>query len=400
LASYRNHAQRKRVTPITAGNFGEKILTVSEKSSGFSWLAAVIALIVFAAILVILAAIASAIPSNQWWIRAWDFPRLAVLCSGVLVFLALCFVRFRWRWALGSGLLAALAYQAGHIWPYTILANVEARSIDVTDAERQSHCFVALSLNVLQDNRDYDRTLALIERENPDILVLMETDTAWIEAMEPVLAGFPHRFEAPLSNKYGLVFASRLAVIEGRLANLAEQATPSFHGVLQTRAGKPFRLSALHPRPPHPGQDTEERDAEIAIAAMMTRDSGMPTFTLGDFNDVGWSETSQLFRRTGRYVDPRVGRGFYATFPASLPVFRWPIDHVFFTEEFGLYSLSVGDAVGSDHLPVRAEVCLVPEESQGLNNPERAEADDEGDLNEVMQAYREDQVEERATGEE
>lgn len=376
------------------------MLTDSSKGSAISWRIPTISLIVIAAIFVLIVTIASAIPSNQWWIRAWDFPRLAVLTLGALAFLAICFVRFPWRWPLGTVLFVALAYHAGHIWPYTVLAKVEAQTINISDAEREAHCFLTLSLNVLQDNRDYGRTLELIERENPDILVLMETDSAWIEAMEPALARFPYRFEAPLSNKYGLVFASRLPVIEGRLANLTEPGTPSFHGTLRTPAGKSFRVSALHPRPPHPGQDTEERDAEIAIAAMMTRDSGMPTFTVGDFNDVGWSETSQLFRRIGRYVDPRVGRGFYATFPASLPAFRWPLDHVFFTEEFGLYSLSVGDAVGSDHLPVRAEVCLVPEESQGLNNPERAEADDEGDLNEVMQAYREDQVEERITGEE
>lgn len=353
-----------------------------------------------AALFIILATLAGAVPSNQWWVRIWDFPRLALFTAGIPAFLAICFSHYRWRWPLAATLLAALAYQAGHIWPYTVLASVEARTIDVTDDEREAHCFLTLSLNVLQDNRDYSRTLALIERENPDILVLMETDTAWIEAMEPALARFPHRFEVPLSNRYGLVFASRLPVSEGRMVNLTEPGTPSFHGTLRTPAGIPFRLSALHPRPPHPGQDTEERDAEIAIAAMMTRDSGMPTFTVGDFNDVGWSETSQLFRRIGRYVDPRVGRGFYATFPASLPAFRWPLDHVFFTEEFGLYSLSTGEAVGSDHLPVRAETCLVPEGSRPLNTPERAEADDEGDLDEVMQAYREDEVEERITGEE
>lgn len=370
-------------------------LTVSGKSINFSWRIAAAALIAVAALFIILATIASAVPSNHWWIRIWDFPRLALLTAGMLVFLAVCFIRYRWRWPLAATLLAALAYHAGHIWPYTVLASVEAQTIDVTDDEREAHCFLTLSLNVLQDNRDYDRTLALIARENPDILVLMETDAAWVEAMEPALVRFLHRFEAPLSNKYGLVFASRLPVSEGRMVNLTEPATPSFHGIVQTRAGRAFRLSALHPRPPHPGQDTEERDAEIAIAAMMTRDSGMPTFTVGDFNDVGWSETSQLFRRVGRYVDPRIGRGFYATFPASLPAFRWPLDHVFFTEEFGLYSLSTGDAVGSDHLPVRAEICLLPEESRPLNTPERAEADDEGDLDDVMQAYREDQVEER-----
>lgn len=373
-------------------------MTASGQDGNFPWRKIGIWALIAIADLVILVTIASAIPSNQWWIRAWDFPRLAVLTIGGLTLLAMLFLHFRFRWPIAALLAAALAYQAGHIFPYTMLASVEAEKIDIAGAEREAHCFTTLSLNVLQNNREFGRTLDLIRREQPDLLLLMETDTAWLEAMEPVLADFPHRFEAPLPNTYGMIFASRLPVTSGAMVNLTEPGTPSFHGELRTRAGVAFRVAALHPRPPHPGQDTEERDAEIAIAAMMTRDSGMPTFTVGDFNDVGWSETSQLFRRVGRYVDPRVGRGFYATFPASLPAFRWPLDHVFFTEEFGLYSLSTGDAVGSDHLPVRAEVCLVPGEGDRLNTPERAEADDAGDLKEVMQAYREDQVMERATG--
>lgn len=379
-------------------------MAISKPNSTRFWHIVATVLTGLVALAIILATTASAIPSNQWWMRVWDFPRLAVLVAAVPVMVAIYFIRFPWRfpgrWTLGAGLLAAMVYQIGHIWPYTILASVEAETIDIAGADREAHCFSTLSLNVLQDNRDFGRTLALVERENPDILLLMETDPAWLEAMAPALAQYTHRFEAPLTNKYGLVLATRLRVVEGRLTNLTEPGTPSFHGILQTRAGTNFRLSALHPRPPHPGQDTEERDAEIAIAAMMTRESGLPTFTVGDFNDVGWSESSQLFRRVGRYVDPRIGRGFYATFPASLPALRWPLDHVFFTEEFGLFSLSTGEAVGSDHLPVRAEVCLVPGESRELNSPERAQSDDGGDLEEVMQAYREDQVEERTTGEE
>ncbi len=359
-----------------------------------SWSTAVLAGVV------ILLTIASAVPSNQWWIRLWDFPRLIIFTAGLLLLLALFTLRFRGRGPLAIVLFAALAYQAGHIYPYTIFSPVEAEQIEIAGTERRAHCFTILSLNVLQDNRDFARTRALIERVDPDILLLMEADQRWLDAVESQLAGYPYRLEAPLSNTYGMIFATRLPMTGGRLLNLAEIRTPSAHAVLRTRSGRPFRLAALHPRPPHPGQDTEERDAEIAIAAMMIRESGLPALTLGDFNDVGWSETSQLFRRLGRYIDPRIGRGFYATFPASLPAFRWPLDHIFFTEDFGLVSLQTGDPIGSDHLPVRAEICLVPEVGQTLNAPSETEEDDAEDVAEVIEAYREDQLVERRTGEE
>lgn len=352
------------------------------------------------AVLVILLTIASGVDSNQWWVRLWDFPRLIILTVGAILLLALLALPFRGRRSLAALLTLALFYQIWHIYPYTFLAPVEAERLEISGAEREAHCFTILSLNVLQDNRDFARTRELIEQSNADLLLLMETDSGWRDALATQLSRYPHRLEAPLPNTYGMIFASRLPMEGGRILNLAEKATPSAHAVLRTRSGQPFRLAALHPRPPTPGQDTEERDAELAIAAMMIRATGLPSVTIGDFNDVGWSDTSMLFRRIGEYVDPRVGRGFYATFPASWPAFRWPLDHLFFTEQFAMRDLSTGRNVGSDHLPVHAEICLVPGTGEALNEPEAASSEDFGDYSETLANYREDQVVERQTGEE
>ena len=39
----------------------------------------------------------------------------------------------------------------------------------------KENCISAFSFNVLQTNRDYDRTIKLIDREDPDIVLLLET---------------------------------------------------------------------------------------------------------------------------------------------------------------------------------------------------------------------------------
>jgi hypothetical protein len=46
---------------------------------------------------------------------------------------------------------------------------------------------VLLTLNVLQTNREYQRTSDLIRRINPDILLLMKFDQAWADAMAPIM---------------------------------------------------------------------------------------------------------------------------------------------------------------------------------------------------------------------
>ncbi len=334
----------------------------------------------------------SNIQSSLWWIRLWDFPRLIILTASAAILIGLIFVPAPGRWVAILGLAAAMAYQAWHIFPYTPLVPVEAETLADGGDPDDARCVSLLSLNVLQDNRDYRRTLDLIAETQPELLLLMETDQAWLEAMEPALSQYRHRFEAPLSNKYGMIFATMLPVESGHILNLADEGTPSVHAILRNRAGQRFRVAALHPRPPLPGSDTDARDAELVMAAHFVRRSNLPAIVLGDFNDVGWSHTSRLARRVGEYVDPRIGRGFFATFPASWPAFRWPLDHLFFTEEFALGAMEVGRNVGSDHLPVLATICLSPIEGEALNQPEQADREDIEESQEIVAEYRESEI--------
>ena len=95
------------------------------------------------------------------------------------------------------------------LWPYTVLA---APQVPLPDEVDGMSCASVLSFNVLQDNARHADTAALIERVDPDILLLMETDRRWVEALAPQLAGYGYRLERPLDNTYGMVFATRLEV--------------------------------------------------------------------------------------------------------------------------------------------------------------------------------------------
>lgn len=322
----------------------------------------------------------SIIESNEWWIRIWDFPRAQILAALLIVAgLALWRDKVLGRWVALACALAG-GWQAYRIYPYTPLARQEIAFADAAGIA-DDRCFGVLSLNVLQSNRDYARTARLIDRVEPDILVLMETDQRWADALADQLERFPHRLSRPLDNTYGIIFATTLDMDDGRIETIAREDTPSAHARLV--AGDPFRLIALHPRPPVPGQDTDARDAEIAIAAQRVAREQLPVLAIGDFNDVAWSHTSQLFKRIGGYLDPRVGRGTFATFPASAPLLGWPLDHLFVTPEFEVHSLEVLDSVGSDHLPVHAQLCLKGPAADNPS-PEPVSAEDRRDVREIM----------------
>ena len=300
----------------------------------------------------------SLVHSNIWWIQALGFPRVATLLLIGFVALAAIAMRGRWRLALFAMLIVAASLQFWRIYPYTRFAPVEVVKARSLSGTRDPSCFTVLGLNVFQHNRDYAATRALIDREQPDILLLMETDRRWVDALAPTLSHYPARLLRPIGNTYGLVFATLLPVVSVRTENITDRDTPTVYARLATRGGQPFAYVGLHPRPPVPGQDTTLRDRKIEHAALRLSGGHLPGMAMGDFNDVAWSRTTRLFKQVGGFLDPRIGRGSYPTFPASVAPIGWPLDQLFVSPGFTFRSLRVLENVGSDHRPLAAELCL------------------------------------------
>ena len=186
-----------------------------------------------------------------------------------------------------------------------------------------------------------------------------------------------------------MVFATRLEATEARFVRLTEDETPTIFAELRTRGGATFHFVGLHPQPPVPGVDTEERDAQILYAARFARGTDRPLVAMGDFNDAAWSDTAQRFKRYGRYLDPRVGRGLYASFHANNLLIRFAIDQLYVTEELAIAGFGLGPHVGSDHFPVIARVRIDAESAARLNRPTRPLDQPElADLDRRVEAYR------------
>jgi len=196
-----------------------------------------------------------------------------------------------------------------------------------------------------------------------------------------------NRVSASMLVKIAAKLETTVAALVGEDGSAPVEAI--IYAQLATPGGTRFRVIGLHPRPPAPGQDTDARDAEIAIAARHAAEAPQPTLSIGDFNDVAWSHTSQMFKRIGGYLDPRVGRGRYPTFPAGWPMLRWPLDHVFLSPEFVVISMRVLRNVGSDHLPVSVRLCLAPHVAPVVNEePVPADAEDFAETREIIEDYK------------
>ena len=216
-----------------------------------------------------------------------------------------------------SVLAGCFTFQMLKIYKYTPLFTVEANSSTIVE---DSNTLKLFSANVLQKNKDYQIVLNQISEKNPDVVLLMETDQSWKNAIHTHLADkYPYQLLKPLDNTYGMLFYSQLPISNKKIRFLVDEEIPSMEAVITLPGGAQFQLYAIHPTPPMPQHSpmSSDRDTEMMQTAFTITDREIPVIVVGDFNDVPWSRTTSLFRKVSRLLDPRIGRGFINTFNAK-----------------------------------------------------------------------------------
>jgi endonuclease/exonuclease/phosphatase (EEP) superfamily protein YafD len=250
-----------------------------------------------------------------------------------------------------------LLYLFYQIYPYTGLAAKQMKAVQSGGA---GSAFKLMICNVYQDNRDVKRCLKCITDCNPDVILLVETDTQWKSGLKPLDKNYPYQVSKPLDNTYGMLLFSKLELIDPQIKFLIEKGIPSIHTRIKLSSGEVFYLYCLHPQPPVPQENprSTERDAEILTIAKEAKACPVPAIVAGDLNDVAWSYTTELFMKVSGLLDPRRGRGFYSTFHSKYWFLRWPLDHIFCSKHFQLVNLKVLPTIGSDHFPIFVELSL------------------------------------------
>ena len=291
---------------------------------------------------------------SAWWIRIGDFPRLQItaLCLFVgVLFAALGFISGKTDYAFIALLAACAIYQFYCVLPYLPFY---PKQVEKSRRFSPEKAIKLLIFNVFMENRKTEKFIDLVRKVNPDIFLLAEVNRRWLNAVSILDKDYPHAIKHPLENTYGLALFSKLELENAEVKFLVEDDIPSFHTNVKLRSGKLIKLYCLHPRPPAPAENNRslERDAELLIVARFADKTDEPTIVAGDLNDVAWSRTTKLFQKISGLLDPRIGRGLYNSFHADHPLLRFPLDHVFHSNDFRLVELKRMPNIGSDHFPI------------------------------------------------
>ncbi len=309
-----------------------------------------------AAILLLVAALASLVPTDAWFVRTVDLVREPMAYLAAILLVIALFVKVSVRWATLASLGLVIVINVWRIWPYSALASTQL-GLAAEAPRANGQCFTALAANVKLKNDQYAKMAEQLRRYDPDVLFLMETDAKWIAELEPVLAQYGHVHRHPQAEAFGLVFASKVPVLKSNVVENTHRDTPTLYATLQPEGSRPVEFIGLHPKPPLPGWGTEMRDENIVNAGVQTPDRLPDAFVMGDFNDVPWSNTTEKFRNSGDWRDPRIGRGTYPSFPSDYRMIGWPLDQLMLKGDLDLVSFEVLPDNGSDHRAMLARLC-------------------------------------------
>tara|TARA_R110002050_G_scaffold127860_1_gene248950 strand:- start:9 stop:1088 length:1080 start_codon:yes stop_codon:yes gene_type:complete len=314
----------------------------------------------------VLAVIASKLKVSNWWVRVFDFPRIQLLVMATLaiVLFLMPFSSFN-TFNLGFFALVVFTwfYQARKIFPYTIVAGKEVNHDKTSNPENEIGILVS---NVLTPNRHVEKLINLVNKHHPNLVLTLESDKWWEDQLTVLEEEYKYQVKIPLDNLYGMHLYSNLELKDTKVHFLVEDDIPSIHSTVVLPSGKPIQIHCIHPEPPSPTEsDTSlSRDAELLIVGKNVKDADLPTLVFGDLNDVAWSRTTRLFQKISGLLDPRKGRGFFNTYNAKYLPFRWPLDHIFHSDDFVLRKIRRLPSISSDHFPIYIKLKLKPQNEQ------------------------------------
>ena len=211
--------------------------------------------------------------------------------------------------------------------------------------------FSVFLANVYAKNRQHEMVIHLIEKENPDIVVLIEINEDWETSLKKALKNYGTRHVVPREGFYGISIFSKIPLKLLEEEDLGSAKIPSLHCAFE-RADREIVLWATHPPSPRRFRNWRARNEQLMNLSRRVSEETRPTLIVGDLNTSPWSASFKI-SKAGRLRDSAEGFGIRGTWSARMPFFmRIPLDSVLVSPEIRVLEHRVLEDVESDHLPI------------------------------------------------
>jgi endonuclease/exonuclease/phosphatase (EEP) superfamily protein YafD len=214
-----------------------------------------------------------------------------------------------------------------------------------------------LLANVRRTNPNHDELLDLVDREDPDVIVLQEIDETWVASLAPLRRSYPHFIEHPEPDDFGIALYTDLPVRTKEIRLLGESGVATVCAAIEY-AGVRLNVIGAHPVPPAGSRGWSERNRQMEELATWIRKMEGPVVLLGDLNAAPWSWCLRDFTRDSGLRNAAQGFGLCVTWPAiPLPI-GTRIDHGLVSKDLRVGDFRTGRAIGSDHYPILLDITV------------------------------------------
>ncbi|MDF1850920.1 MAG: endonuclease/exonuclease/phosphatase family protein [Verrucomicrobiales bacterium] len=219
-----------------------------------------------------------------------------------------------------------------------------------TGASSSSPTGTAMLYNVNTQTGSPAAVAELIEEIDPDLLVLEEVDSRWIEEISETTRRYPHQILEPRADNFGIGLWSKFPVTDSEVVFLGSAEVPTILATVATNQGE-IQVVGTHPLPPIGSRNSKMRDEQLALLPETLSDT-VPVLLLGDLNTTPWGHSFRALLRESGLRNSMNGFGVQTTWPTGNWFLRIPLDHVLHSPEIQIDDRRVGSDGGSDHLPV------------------------------------------------
>lgn len=214
-----------------------------------------------------------------------------------------------------------------------------------------------LSMNLLFTNRNYESVRREIQRVDADVVMLQEHHMDWDRVLRPLMRSmYPYECVPLKEGIFGQAVYSKVPFVG---APMLKRLQPKDYcpqiGVVLDVGGHEVELWNVHLMSPSGVDSIERQWRQVQVLRQMLEQRTRPMVLAGDFNSTLTCWNASVLRSLGcREAHATVGGGRGATWPDLTPARYLPgvrIDQLWGSEGVEWLSSSVGESVGSDHLP-------------------------------------------------
>lgn len=280
----------------------------------------------------------------SWILDLFAHFRWQYLAAGLVVLAIAAWRRAWWVIAAAGCTLLLNAVLIGRLaWPHDAGGARSAAGSGLS----------VVALNVQRVNSRKQEVLEYLRAADADVIVLMEVDRHWMQALQALQETHPHQLAQARDDNFGIALFSRIAVAEAATPALTDSGVPSIVATLQHQ-GRELVLIGTHPPPPVGARLAGLRDQQLRALARRVAAESRPVLLVGDLNATPWSHGVRQLT-SGRL-------GFRGASKPWIPTWRFgsvlavPIDHALCTAPLRITGHAIGPDVGSDHRPVAISI--------------------------------------------